>query len=294
MKQLGNFLRVEQAIAHACRLSVAARRVAGPATHRPQEEGESGTPKAGPARSASPFIDEPLRFGARSRPVLRPQPGGIAQSPWRSMNSSTTRCSCGFASCGASSRTSGPLAEERGSELSEPVGAILEGAENALPLGDRQREHLRLGVVRVLQPLGDLLKVSLAEQSGELEHVLVADRDAGELHRTIICSLGRGALPGAESMLEALRLHRRKPRPLEDPDEFIDERALPGRKLLRRTLSLQPRVDDGIDSGGGCARGSCSSSGRLLTQGACADGQHHLGSRFPCLLIGGSRCMHWS
>ena len=76
------------------------------------------------------------------------------------------------------------LDEERGAELRKPIaGRIVERPENRLAVDDRQREHLRLSVVGTLDLLGRVNEATLAEQSRELEHVLIADRDAGKVHR---------------------------------------------------------------------------------------------------------------
>ena len=75
------------------------------------------------------------------------------------------------------------LDEQRGAELRERIGRrIVERPEDRLAVDDRQREHLRLAVVASLELLGNVDEAAFAEQSRELEHVLVANRDAGELH----------------------------------------------------------------------------------------------------------------
>ncbi len=75
--------------------------------------------------------------------------------------------------------------EQHSTELREAAGRVVERPQDLLPLRHRQREYLRLDVVRVLEPLGRVVEAGIAEQTRELEHVLIADGDAGEHHRGV-------------------------------------------------------------------------------------------------------------
>jgi integrase len=74
------------------------------------------------------------------------------------------------------------LAKQHAAELSERIGRIVERAEDRLTVVDRQRDDLRLAIVGRLELLGDVLGVGLTQQSRQLEHVSIGDRDASELH----------------------------------------------------------------------------------------------------------------
>ena len=68
---------------------------------------------------------------------------------------------------------------------------IVECAQDRFAVRDRQREHLRLKVVSLLELLGRFIEPGVTEQSGEREHVGIGHKNAGERHQSIICSYGR-------------------------------------------------------------------------------------------------------
>jgi hypothetical protein len=60
--------------------------------------------------------------------------------------------------------------------------------EDLLPLGHCERENLRLEVIGILEPLGRSVEAGIAEQAGELEHVLLAHWTPASCIEAIICS----------------------------------------------------------------------------------------------------------
>jgi hypothetical protein len=72
--------------------------------------------------------------------------------------------------------------EQDASELRKPVGAILKGAEDCCPVGDRERDDAAFVVVGVFEDFGCVAEPFRAEAPGELEHETVRDREAGEEH----------------------------------------------------------------------------------------------------------------
>ena len=74
------------------------------------------------------------------------------------------------------------LEEQHAAELREASRRIVEGAKDALPVFDRQCEHLRLGVPGTLEPLCTVVESGFPEQTCELEDVLVGYRNAREHH----------------------------------------------------------------------------------------------------------------
>ena len=75
------------------------------------------------------------------------------------------------------------LAEQHTAKLREPRRRIVQGAEDAFPVVDRVREHLRLGVPGTLEPLSNVLESGVPEQTRELEDVLVGYRNPCQHHR---------------------------------------------------------------------------------------------------------------
>ena len=76
------------------------------------------------------------------------------------------------------------LAQEHAAELREPRRRIVEGAKDALAIVDGEREHLRLGVVALLELLRYRLEGDLSEQTRELEDVFVGYRNPCQHHRS--------------------------------------------------------------------------------------------------------------
>jgi hypothetical protein len=69
------------------------------------------------------------------------------------------------------------LAQEHAAKLRQPVGRIVEGAEDPLPVLDRQGEDHRLPLKRALQKG----RGRLVDQTGERANGVVRNADAGEL-----------------------------------------------------------------------------------------------------------------
>ena len=66
------------------------------------------------------------------------------------------------------------LAEEHTTELAQPVGRIVEGAEDRLALGNRERQHLRCELQSLVESRAHVLVVGSAEQPCELKNVCVS------------------------------------------------------------------------------------------------------------------------
>ena len=88
--------------------------------------------------------------------------------------------SCGAVFLEAVTQAPLPIPDERPPEL----GQLVQRPEDRLSVGDREREHLQLGVIGVLEPLGSVVEASVSNDSRDLEHVLVTDGEAGEHHRS--------------------------------------------------------------------------------------------------------------
>ena len=72
--------------------------------------------------------------------------------------------------------------EQDASEFREPVGAVLEGAENGFPVADSEHDDTALVVVGVFEDFGCVVEPFRAEALGEFEYEAVRDRKASEEH----------------------------------------------------------------------------------------------------------------
>jgi hypothetical protein len=74
------------------------------------------------------------------------------------------------------------LTQQDAAPLGEPVGRIVEHAEDRRAIGDRERGAPPLVVVGVLKRFRSVVEASVAEPAGELEHKPVGDGNTGEHH----------------------------------------------------------------------------------------------------------------
>ena len=72
--------------------------------------------------------------------------------------------------------------EQDAAELRKPVGAVLEGAEDRSPVGDRERDDGAFVVVSAFEDFGCVVEPFRAEALGEFEYETVRDREASEEH----------------------------------------------------------------------------------------------------------------
>ena len=94
------------------------------------------------------------------------------------------------------------------------------------------------------------MELGVSEQLRELKNVLVADRNAGELHRGDHTFVSNGAARRLETVKRACEpvcLLRRNAGAVENSDDLVDEFALTLRKLEGQLSSLQLRVNGAID-----------------------------------------------
>ena len=83
--------------------------------------------------------------------------------------------------------------EQDASELRKPVRAVLKGADDCFPVGDRERDDVALVVVGVFEDFGGVVEPFRAEALGEFEYETVRDREASEEHVLDSSMFGAGA-----------------------------------------------------------------------------------------------------
>jgi hypothetical protein len=74
------------------------------------------------------------------------------------------------------------LAQENAAELREPIGRIVEHADDRLPVLDLEGDDLALCVLSGLKRFSGHVEAGVAEQAGELEHLRVGHRNPREHH----------------------------------------------------------------------------------------------------------------
>lgn len=75
------------------------------------------------------------------------------------------------------------FAKQHTPELGKRIGlGVVESSKDRLPFWDRESDHPRLALPRLLEPRGQVRFPGASEQTSQLEDVGVRDWDAGELH----------------------------------------------------------------------------------------------------------------